>query len=248
MGTRILLMLSTQMADQVLSQSFDRSVASEGLTLPMSTGDALSQPLAASPKDRVSARQKLKNLKSGKALWNDPAQVDSPGKKVGRQSSGFFSSRSSRKLETTELGSGRKKSSIRRGEYPNMTPDGLTSVSPSIAKEAGVAGQSTDDTTTVLDVGFGEFGAVRVCQLGDVEPTNLPSPRVVQTMVPEDVSNSEEGYSRPLNRASLEGEAMTNIEEDGGPARKLRSAKLKLNSKYNDFRCVILIIERTLQL
>jgi len=214
----------------------------------MSTGDALSQPLAASPKDRVSARQKLKNLKSGKALSNDPAQMDSPGKKVGRQGSGFFSSRSSRKLETTELGSGRKKSSIRRGEYPTVTPDGLTSVSPSIAKEVEVAGQSTDDTTAFIDVGFGELGAVKVCQLGDVELTKLRSQRAVQTMGPEDVSNFEEGYSRPLNQASLEGEALTNIEKDGGTARKLRSAKTKLNSKYHDYRCVMLIIEGTLQL
>lgn len=230
------------MADQVLPQQSDRSVTSEGLTMPKSPGYAPSQPLPASPKDRVSARQKLKNLKSGKSLSNDPAQVDSSGKNVGRQSSGFFSSRSSRKLETT--GSDREKSSTRSGEYSPMTSQGLTSARSSIPREAEVAGQSTDDTTKVLNVGFGELGAVKICQLGDVEPTTRASPGAVETKRPEDVSNSEEGYSKPLDQAFLEGETLTNIEEDGGPARKLRSAGLKLNCKYHDYRFVKLTLQR----
>lgn len=224
-------MLCTQMADHVQSQQSDRSAASEGLTLPMSPIYAVSQPLAASSKDRVSARQKLKALKSGKSLSKDPAHVDTSGKNVGRQSSGFFSSRSSRQ---------------RSGEHSPVTPHGLTSARSSMPKDADVAGDSTDDTTKVLDVGFGELGAVKVCQLGDVEPTTGPIQRVVETKRPGHISNSEEGYCKPLNQVHSGGENMTNIEEDGGPSRKLRSAKLKLNCKYHDYRFVKLIIQSIL--
>lgn len=197
------------MDDQIISELSDRS-------------QSLSQPLAASPKDRVSTRQKLKSLKSGKSLTKDPLRVDTSGKTVGRQSSGFFSSRSSRKLDRTQLGSDREQLSARTEENPSVAPRGLSSAQNSMSKDADVAGESVDDTTILLNVGVGEEGAVKVCQLGDVALTPRPSQRV-----------PEEGYSKPLDQASLGGD-LANIEEDVGPARKHRSAK----AKYQDYRSV----------
>lgn len=225
-------MLCTQKADQAMSQEYDRSVPSEGMAPSLSPGYGLSQPVAASRKDRVSTRQKLRNLKSGQS---DPAPEDSSSRKVGRQRF-FGSSKSSRILETSRgVGSDREKSSIPSEEYSPMASSGLASTRSSVPTEAEVADPSTDDTTTVLDVGFGEPGAVKICQLGDVPPTPWLSQRAVGSKQSEDVSSCEEANTKTLDQALLERECLTNIEEDGGAARRIRSAGLALHTKFHRF-------------
>ena len=241
-GTLTLLILYTQKADQLMSQESDRAVPSEGLATSLSPGYGLSQPLADSPNDPASARQKI-NLKSGKALPSDPAPVDGSGKKVGRQRSGFFGrSKSSRKVETSRrVGSDREKHPTPSEEYSPMTSSRITPARSSTPTGAEVADPLTDDTTTVLEVGFGESGAVKICQLGDIQPTHWPGQRSVGSKRSENPSNCEEGQTRTLDQAQLEGESLTNV-EDGDRARKIRSAGLALHGKIH--RLVKLTVER----
>ncbi|KAG0608752.1 hypothetical protein M758_8G129600 [Ceratodon purpureus] len=224
--------------DHLMPQESDRPVRSEGLTTPLSPGYGQSQPTVASPKDRTSTRQRLKNLKSGKALSSDPAPEESSGKKVARQRSGFFSSsRSSRKVETPRgLGSDRETPSIPREGYSPMASSGVTSTGFAAPTEAEVADRSTDDTATILDVGFGEPGAVQICQSVDMQPTVEPSQWAVESKQAEGISYSEEGHTKTLDQALSEREYLTNIEEDGGAARKLRSAGLALHGKFHRAR------------
>lgn len=51
----------------------------------------------------------------------------------------------------------------------------------------------------VLNVGFGEFGVVKICQFGDVEFIIWVSLGVVEIKWFEDVFNFEEGYSKFLD-------------------------------------------------
>lgn len=93
-----------------------------------------------------------------------------------------------------------------------------------------------DDCVKVIDVGCGERGAISLRQLGDAEPTNWPCQKIggskkVQELIKRELVDE----TSSLDRSPSESESLCNVEEEGGPARKLRSAGLKLDGYFHRF-------------
>ena len=89
-----------------------------------------------------------------------------------------------------------------------------------------------DDLTNVIDVGFGELGAVSIGQLGDFQPASWPS---LKTGAPKRVAVFKHGMDKSSEQSCSDTESLTNIEEDGGAARKIRSAGNKMHKIFHRF-------------
>uniref|UniRef100_A0A7I4BG64 C2 domain-containing protein n=1 Tax=Physcomitrium patens TaxID=3218 RepID=A0A7I4BG64_PHYPA len=128
-------------------------------------------------------------LSPGKGPTQPP--VASPNAKPEGLSSGISRNlTSSRKIETPPRLSDIEKSSTSGEEHSPMTSPQLKSPPSSTPMEAEAAGNSRGETTKFIDVGFGEIGAVKVCQFKNVGPCQRPA--IAGTEHCEDISYSSE--------------------------------------------------------
>lgn len=200
--------------DQTISREFDPSL-SEGL--PLSA--------APSPKTHVSTRQKLKALRLREPFLSKTSPtspVKDPNLNSGRQRSVIIDSpESRRRLESPRIASGREIFFIPGDDSSDLfTSDDVSrfaSVHSTTKIEAEAINQSSDEPMAIeLHVGVGESGAVKIRRFGDANPPTSPEPQVVGSTRSQSVSKS-----------------FNNIEEEGSATRKIRSAGIKLHSKYH---------------
>jgi hypothetical protein len=126
----------------------------------------------------------------------------------------------------------------RLASTPGSPPTGATELELEEEEEGQLEQESQedddDDLTNVIDVGFGELGAVSIGQLGDFQPASWPSQK---TGAPKRVAvvKLEHGMDKSSDQSSSDTERLTNIEEDGGAARKLRIAGHKVHKIFHRF-------------
>lgn len=121
-----------------------------------------------------------------------------------------------------------------RGSAAPGTPELELELEQQQQLEQEAQSDDDDDSTNVIDVGFGEFGAVSICQLGDFQPAGWPSQK---TGAPKRVAvvKLEHGMDKTSDQSCSDTESLTNVEEDGGAVRKIRSAGNKVHKMFHRF-------------
>ena len=234
---------------QTTSQTPLQDLNQNGLPIPTSPGGLV--PPLGRPSPLVSIPHE--HLRKQESPKSDAFVLETP--KTRRLLSGsWFGSRSLRNVDSSIVRSESGKSVMsvenpsplggasgeisRLASTPGSPPTGTTELEleqeEQLEQEAQFDDDDDDDLTNVIDVGFGELGAVSIGQLGDFQPASWPSQK---TGAPKRVAvvKLERGIDKSSDQSCSDTESLTNIEEDGGAARKIRSAGNKVHKIFHRF-------------